>query len=50
MEFILFCCGDDGEHNGIDFVETSDIFTMQDEFLDETIPFDKTGMIHSLLC
>ncbi len=29
-----------GEHNGVSFVEMSEIFTMQAAFLFETEPFD----------
>ena len=34
-----FGSSDDGEHNGIGFVSISNIFAIQGEFFDETLPF-----------
>ena len=35
--------GEDGEHNGVGFVEISSVFSMQD---DGTIPFDRMYLLN----
>ena len=37
----MLSCGEDGEHNGIGFIEISDIFVAQDDFLLGTEPFER---------
>ena len=41
MEFGSLDGGEDGEHNGVDFVEISKMSAMQDAFFIETEPFDR---------
>ena len=49
----LFDCGDDDEHNGVGFVEISNLFATQDEFFLGMELFDrvlsgKMGLKHEL--
>ena len=46
MDFGLLYCAMDDEHNGIDFVEISQLFAMQGASYSGTVPFDKQP-IHS---
>ena len=37
----MLSCGEDGEHNGVGFIEISNIFVAQDDFLLGAEPFER---------
>ena len=50
MEFGLLGGGQDGEYNGVSFVEMSEIIVMQDWFSFGTKPFDRVYFKLCILC
>ena len=46
MEFGLHDGGDDGEYNGVGFVEISDISATQDDFVYWAASFDTADIFH----
>ena len=54
MKFSTFNSGEDGEHDYFDFVEVSNVFGMQGDYLVEKIQFDTrckcvTPVLHAVI-